>query len=259
MMGNGSPGPLPPGLQESVRGYLHVEQPPSDMVARIWHRLGRSEEDEDPVVVWVDHRRSWRRTAVGLAIGAAAGVVLAISVGIGARVVSKIRTDAATSAPYSATDQVGTHEAIERERPAVQRPARKPAPEAPKPGEKVIPQASTKAERPQKQAPQQAQPSPLESLKFELAVLEQAQAALAEKKPEQALALLERHAREHPGARLREEREGLRAIALCEAGKPRQGRAEAKLFLRRHATSTLAVRVRSACELAPTETRPRGQ
>jgi len=259
MMGDGSPGPLPPGLQEHVRGYLHVERPPGDMVARIWHRLGRAEEDDDPVLVWVNHQRSWRRTAMGLAIGAAAGVVLAISVGIGARVVSKLRAGPATVAPYSATDQAGTREAIDRERSAVQRPTKKPAPEAPEPREEVVPQTPAKAERPLTQAPTKAQPSALESLKSELALLEEANAALAERKPEKALALLERHAREHPGARLRQEREGLRAIALCDAGKPMQGRAEAKLFLRRHAVSTLAVRVRSACKLDPTETSPRGQ
>jgi hypothetical protein len=259
MMGNGSPGPLPPGLQEHVRGYLHVERPPGDMVARIWHRLGRAEEDDDPVLVWVNHQRSWRRTAVGLAIGAAAGAVLAISVGIGARVVSRLSADSATVASYSATDQAGAHQAIEHERPIVQRPAKMPVPRAPDPRQEAVPQTPAKAERPQPQAPRKAPPSALESLKSELDLLEGAQAALAEEKPEKALALLERHAREHPKARLREEREGLRTIALCEAGKPMQGRAEAKLFLRRHATSTLAARVRSACELDSTETRPRGQ
>jgi hypothetical protein len=259
MMGNKAPEPLPPGLHEHVRGYLHVERPPSDMVARIWHRLARPEEDEDPVLVWVSSRRSWRRTAMGLAIGAAAGVVLAVCVGVGARVVSKLRADAATSAPYSATDQPRSHEAIDRDQSAVQRAPRAPAPAPTAPEHDVVVQVPADTERPPRKAQTRARPSGLESLKSELALLEQTHAALADKQPEKALVLLERHAREHPKARLRVEREGLRAIALCEAGKPMQGRAEAKLFLGRHPSSTLAVRVRSACKLDPTQAHPSGR
>ena len=43
------------------------------------------------------------------------------------------------------------------------------------------------------------------------------------------------------------QRQALHAIALCDAGKPEQGRAEAKLFLRRHGESALARTVREAC------------
>jgi hypothetical protein len=62
-----------------------------------------------------------------------------------------------------------------------------------------------------------------------------------------ALALLEAHAAGFPEGVMRDERVGLRAIALCTAGESEAGRAQQQLFLQRAPSSTLAARVRRAC------------
>jgi outer membrane protein assembly factor BamD (BamD/ComL family) len=74
-----------------------------------------------------------------------------------------------------------------------------------------------------------------------------ARAALIDEQPEQALARLAEHARRFPEGVLSEERQALRAVALCEAGRDADGDAAAQAFLREHPQAALAQRVRSAC------------
>jgi cytoskeletal protein RodZ len=88
-------------------------------------------------------------------------------------------------------------------------------------------------------------------LEEETALLESVQRALRRDDPSTALELLADHPRRFPQGALRQEAAGLRAVALCKRGQSRQGRAEAKLFLRAHPSSPLAERVRTACTLAP--------
>jgi hypothetical protein len=85
-------------------------------------------------------------------------------------------------------------------------------------------------------------------LAAEAALLQGAQTALASGAPAAALLQLEQHAREFPAGVLAQEREALRVVALCAAGREREGRAEAATFLRAHAGSVLAERVRGACD-----------
>ena len=85
-------------------------------------------------------------------------------------------------------------------------------------------------------------------LAAEAALLQAAQTALASGAPAAALLQLEQHARESPAGALAQEREALRVVALCAAGREREGRAEAATFLRAHAGSVLAERVRGACD-----------
>ena len=85
-------------------------------------------------------------------------------------------------------------------------------------------------------------------LAAEAALLQAAQTALASGAPAAALLQLEQHAREFPAGALAQEREALRVVALCAAGREREGRAEAATFLRAHAGSVLAERVRGACD-----------
>ena len=85
------------------------------------------------------------------------------------------------------------------------------------------------------------------ALAAEAALLQRAQTALAAGAPEEALARLGEHAREFPAGVLAQERAALRVVALCAAGRAREGRAEAASFLRAHAGSVLAERVRGAC------------
>lgn len=86
-----------------------------------------------------------------------------------------------------------------------------------------------------------------DDLEGELALLAKAQRALAARQPHAALDALALHAKTYPRGALSSEREGLRAIATCEAGPG--GATRASKFLQAQPRSPLAQRVRSACGL----------
>lgn len=87
-------------------------------------------------------------------------------------------------------------------------------------------------------------------LAAEAEALARAQAAIQGGEAEAALVELAGYARRFPQGALHEEHDALRAIALCAAGRSREGRGEAQAFLRARPGSALAERVRGAC-LAP--------
>jgi hypothetical protein len=90
-------------------------------------------------------------------------------------------------------------------------------------------------------------PAPGGTLAAENRLLAQARTALLDGQPEQALLRLGEHARRFPDGVLSEERQALRAVALCEAGRDTEGDAAARAFLLEHPHAALAQRVRSAC------------
>jgi hypothetical protein len=92
-------------------------------------------------------------------------------------------------------------------------------------------------------------PPPADGLAAEMAQMRPAQRALAEDRPTDALAALAGYAARFPAGLLREEHDALHAIALCAAGREREGRGEARVFLRERPTSMFAARVRIACGL----------
>ena len=81
----------------------------------------------------------------------------------------------------------------------------------------------------------------------EIALLNQAQRALASGQANTALQLLDRHAREFPRGSLTEERAAARIIALCALGRGTAARAETAAFVRQSPESPLVERVRAAC------------
>ena len=81
----------------------------------------------------------------------------------------------------------------------------------------------------------------------EIALLNQAQRALASGQANTALQLLDRHAREFPRGSLAEERAAARIIALCALGRVTAARAETAEFVRQSPESPLVERVRAAC------------
>jgi outer membrane protein assembly factor BamD (BamD/ComL family) len=91
------------------------------------------------------------------------------------------------------------------------------------------------------------EPAPGSTLAEETRLLSRARTDLLEGQPEQALERLGEHARRFPAGLLAEERQALRAVALCEAGHDADGEAAARSFLREHPHAALAQRVRSAC------------
>ena len=81
----------------------------------------------------------------------------------------------------------------------------------------------------------------------EIALLNEAQRALASGQADRALQLLDRHARDFPRGSLVEERAAARIIALCALGRVTAARAEAAAFVRKSPESPLVDRVRAAC------------
>ncbi len=86
-------------------------------------------------------------------------------------------------------------------------------------------------------------------LAAEVELITAAKRALAHE-PARALELLSTHATRFADGQLQTERAGYRAIALCALGRTVQGRGEARLFVAAHPRSSLADRVRRACEIS---------
>ncbi len=86
-------------------------------------------------------------------------------------------------------------------------------------------------------------------LEGEMKLLRTADAALRRGDSAAALVALNKHAALYPTGVLSQEREGVRAIALCSGGSLSQGQSAAQRFLAHAAKSPLASRIRSACSL----------
>ncbi|AKV02620.1 hypothetical protein AKJ09_09283 [Labilithrix luteola] len=80
----------------------------------------------------------------------------------------------------------------------------------------------------------------------QLVLITQAQRALERGEPNAALTALARHERDYPRGSLAPEREGLRAIASCDA-KRSNGRALAERFVAANPSSPLVARIRKSC------------
>jgi hypothetical protein len=100
-----------------------------------------------------------------------------------------------------------------------------------------------------------AKPSPAHphsraaDLEGEMKLLRQADAALRRGDSAAALAAVNKHGALYPTGVLSQEREGVRAIALCSAGSMSQGQAAARRFLAQASKSPLSSRIRSACSI----------
>jgi hypothetical protein len=94
-------------------------------------------------------------------------------------------------------------------------------------------------------APAAPAPSDLDA---ELALLQDAHAALRANDGLRALRILDEHTRRFPNGALGEESEAARVFALCQVGRPAEARDVAGRFLREHPRSPLAPRVAHACD-----------
>jgi hypothetical protein len=95
--------------------------------------------------------------------------------------------------------------------------------------------------------PRAAPPSGPTTVATEARLLREADASLRAGDGARALSLLNDHAASFPNGILREERDAERVAVLCALGRTTQARESAATFLRDHARSPLAVRVRSSC------------
>lgn len=107
---------------------------------------------------------------------------------------------------------------------------------------------------PPKAAPPQVTPPPPPTksspepgtLLEELRLLRRAQVHIKRGQLEEAVSVLEEHARRFPEGQVAEERQALQAITWCKLGRP-EGREAAKAFLQAHPASPQAPRVKLAC------------
>jgi hypothetical protein len=121
--------------------------------------------------------------------------------------------------------------------------------------------APTRRERPvqERVRPATAEPTntppSASTIARELEILRNAQLQLSRGAPDAALEHLRTHASEFPRGALVPEREGLRAIALCQLRQP-NGPVAAERFLAQHFGSALRKRVQDTClEKKPPATR----
>lgn len=92
-----------------------------------------------------------------------------------------------------------------------------------------------------------AQPSDVDSLAEELALMREVRTALSSGNASRALTLLDEHARRFPRGTLGQERQATRVLALCAAGRVGEARAEAARFEKAAPRSPLLPRIRSSC------------
>ena len=136
--------------------------------------------------------------------------------------------------------------------PAPEQPAPVVAPNHPEPTamQAPAPAKAPRARPPAAPASDRASRAPRTTtpdLEGEARLLEQADADLRRGDANAALARLAEHAARYPAGALREEREGVRVVALCRAGREAEGKAAAERFLAHSPRSALATRIRAAC------------
>lgn len=243
-----------------LRAYRAQAQIPAALHERVWSRV-----QADVAAP----RRQWLR--YGVAIGGLAAAALAV-LWVGGQVLRPEPTVPGNQAGYEqrAAPERGVVEPAPA-RPGTHEPAPKAAPSSPPRGDDEpaapVPAASGPHEPTtargglhggatgsvRRPAPDDAS-APLDAsagstLAAENRLLAQARAALIEGEPSRALGRLDEHARRFPDGVLSEERQALRAVALCEAGREAEGDAAARAFLRAHPQAALAERVRNACQV----------
>jgi hypothetical protein len=214
---------------------------------------------------------------VGIAVGAGAGVTAATTSLAAAPatafgvVAMKITAAIVVAGGLAAGGYVAIRPAPAKRAPvaiAAQSPASvrsPPAPVAPSPAPAVdsssmseerrtdiAPRAHPKPARAKAPAPSVNEPAPrpargTSDLEGEARLLEQADGDLRRGDANAALSRLGEHAAKYPSGALREEREGMRVVALCRAGRAAEGNAAAERFLARSPRSALASRIRAAC------------
>lgn len=157
---------------------------------------------------------------------------LSLGVLVGGGVWLQSRSTPATVVPTAVETQPAAEAAAPLE---VAAPAER-VPDAPS----LAPQASSGV------APPPRAKQPADDIEAELALLSRAQRALASHDSSAALQLLGQHRARFPHGSLQVEREGLFAVAACEAQRA-DGTKLATRFLQTHPGSPLSARVRAAC------------
>lgn len=241
-----------------IAAYKSCARPSADAEAQLWATLAAAERAE---------QRRARRPTPSLApwLALAAGLLLLAAWQLdlaGMFASGHVLRDMRDQAAYDAAE-AEPQEARTREEPAggvrwreTVRPEAGPAAAAPTGRQRPTgtargapPRASkVAADAPQIAADSDAAPvADGDRVLAEMALLQEAQAALRSGQPAAALRLLERHAQDFAAGSMTEERQALRVLALCAAGEVARGADEAAVFLGAHPRSTYAARVAAAC------------
>jgi hypothetical protein len=216
------------------------------------------------------------RTAASVATGSGAGGAATIAGGAATSAGAKIIVGVAMSALVASATATGVVVSRELASPAPAVEVARTARVAPAPPRKTLAIRQSPAEAPMPVAPPSAAPvlvrgntlpaaapkeplreSKTETLEQELPLLQGAQRALRTGDLEQALTMLDSHAKRFPDGVLAEERRAVHAMALCRTNSG-AARAEADEFLREAASSPLAERVREECTRRGTDGTVRG-
>jgi hypothetical protein len=83
----------------------------------------------------------------------------------------------------------------------------------------------------------------------ELELLHEAQAAWRKGQPEDALEIVKQHRQRYPRTQLRDERETLEVLTLCELGRTRDARRVARTLLNRAPRSPSRAAIEESCAL----------
>jgi hypothetical protein len=248
---------LSPAARTALAALRAEDELADEVKSRMWGRLAAAAESDDlpDMSQATGPKGQVRRRGVLLGLAIAAGLTLTlIGVQRAAQPIARAtRGDAApyagpetaeraarTAAPATASAGTPVVAAVPADISATAAP--EPAPET-TPRRKAVERAPVPGDMPSEAAPEAS----ASALAAEAALMQRAQTALAAEQADAALVLLEQHAREYPTGVLAPERAALRVVALCAAGREVEGRAEAASFLRAHAGSVLAGRVRGAC------------
>lgn len=237
------------GLMDEYRGRISPSGPRID---RNWAAIETRARIAAPPV-----RRGWLRVAIAAGV-LAAGVAALLSMQPDR---SQELTPRHEIAPY-AFEPAETAEPFvdapqcEPVEPAPVEPAPlPPAPleSAPLPPVRVDPPPLRAAARAPVKPPTTKRPDDdlANALAQEAALLRRARAQLRDGDATAALRVLDEHSRRFAEGALVEEALVLRIDARCAAGQTERARADADTFLRRHAGSPLAARVRRACAERP--------
>lgn len=237
--------PQDPRLEALLEAYRDDRRPSAAAREQMWARLV---EHQRP-------RRAWLRATVVAAVAVAALVLLWLaSRGSWGELARGGDPRAGEQAPFErdVVRRRGTASAAGDRASASSEAA--PAPTEPvvepSPGEPSLPATGKAPARPggAREVAPAIEPAPApDAASGDLTLIAAAEAALRADAPARALELLHLHEERFPSAATAEEREALRVLALCAAGREVEGRGARWAFLREHPRSAYRERIEKAC------------
>lgn len=250
------------GLSPAARTALAALRAEDELAAavrdRMWSRLAAAAESAELSDMSQDTAPKDQARRRGLLVGLAIAAALTLTLlGLQRAAQPVARTTRGEAAAYGGSGPAERSARAAASTPTTSAASASPVPEdisgtttrdeptpTPEPRRQPVARAPVPEDMPGEVAPEAS----ASALAAEAALMQRAQSALAAEDADAALRLLEQHAREYPAGLLSPERAALRVVALCAAGREGEGRAEAASFLRAHAGSVLAGRVRGACD-----------